>query len=142
MTQPRQPNDSTIGGVEIAISLILRIGVVTSLSIVVLGTVLTFVHHRDYFSSHEQLHRLTSPPADFPRTATQIWQGVRHGGGEAVIMAGLLLLLATPVLRVAVSILAFIYEKDGTFVIITATVLALLLLSFVLGRATGGLITL
>jgi uncharacterized membrane protein len=53
-------------------------------------------------------------------------------------MAGLLLLLATPVLRVAVSILAFIYEKDGIFVMITSIVLALLLLSFVLGRVTGG----
>jgi uncharacterized membrane protein len=138
MTQPLQPDASAIGGVEIAISLILRIGVVASLSIVVLGTMLSFVYHHDYFSSHDELHRLTSPPADFPRTATQIWQGVRHGQGEAIIMAGLLLLLATPVLRVAVSILAFIYEKDGIFVMITSIVLALLLLSFVLGRVTGG----
>ena len=93
MTPMRPPNDSTIGGVEIAISLILRIGVVASLSIVVLGTVLSFVHHHDYFSSHDELHRLTSPPADFPRTATQIWQGVQHARGQAVIMAGLMLLL-------------------------------------------------
>ena len=138
MTPMRPPNDSTIGGVEIAISLILRIGVVASLSIVVLGTVLSFVHHHDYFSSHDELHRLTSPPADFPRTATQIWQGVQHARGQAVIMAGLMLLLATPVLRVAVSILAFTYEKDGAFIIITSVVLTLLLLSFVLGRVTGG----
>jgi uncharacterized membrane protein len=138
MTQPQPPNNSAIGGAEIAISMILRIGVVASLSIVVLGTVLSFVHHYDYVSSHDELHRLTSPPADFPRTATQIWQGARHGNGEAIIMAGLLLLLATPVLRVAVSILAFAYEKDGAFVVITSIVLALLLLSFVLGRVTEG----
>jgi uncharacterized membrane protein len=42
-------------------------------------------------------------------------------------MAGLLLLIATPVLRVAVSMLAFVYQRD----------LTLLLTSFVLGKAGG-----
>jgi uncharacterized membrane protein len=135
----QQANNSATVKVEIAISLLLRIGVVTSLSIVVLGMVLTFMHHPDYLSSkNNQLHSLTSPPADFPRSASQIWHGMRHGRGSAIIMAGLLLLLATPVLRVAISILAFVYEKDGVFVILTSIVLALLLLSFVLGRVTGG----
>jgi uncharacterized membrane protein len=52
-------------------------------------------------------------------------------------MAGLLLLIATPVLRVAVSVLAFVYQRDRTFVIITSVVLTLLLASFVLGKAGG-----
>ena len=52
-------------------------------------------------------------------------------------MAGLLLLIATPVTRVAVSIFAFVYEKDRVFVIITIIVLSLLLLSFFLGRVEG-----
>jgi uncharacterized membrane protein len=52
-------------------------------------------------------------------------------------MAGLLLLIATPVLRVAVSILAFVYQRDRAFVAITSIVLALLLTSFVLGRGGG-----
>ena len=53
------------------------------------------------------------------------------------MVAGLLLLIATPVLRVAVSIFAFVYEKDKVFVIITSIVLGLLLLSFILGKATS-----
>jgi uncharacterized membrane protein len=55
-----------------------------------------------------------------------------------VVTAGLLLLILTPILRVAVSIVAFIIEKDRIFVFITATVLAVLLLSFLLGKAGSG----
>jgi uncharacterized membrane protein len=46
-------------------------------------------------------------------------------------------LIATPVLRVAISVLAFVYQRDRTFVVITTVVLALLLTSFVLGRGGG-----
>ena len=52
-------------------------------------------------------------------------------------MVGLMLLIATPVARVAVSILGFVYEHDRRYVIITSIVLALLILSFVLGKAEG-----
>lgn len=51
-----------------------------------------------------------------------------------VMMMGLLLLIATPVMRVAVSILAFAVQRDWRFVAITSVVLALLLLSFLLGN--------
>jgi uncharacterized membrane protein len=54
--------------------------------------------------------------------------------GEALVTAGLLLLIATPVIRVGVSIFAFIYQHDRLYTFITATVFCLLLLSFVLGK--------
>jgi uncharacterized membrane protein len=50
---------------------------------------------------------------------------------------GLLLLIATPVMRVAVSVLIFVHQRDWTFVVITSVVLVLLVLSFVLGRVEG-----
>jgi len=46
-------------------------------------------------------------------------------------------LIATPVMRVAVSILVFVYENDRIFILITCVVLALLLLSFLLGERRG-----
>jgi len=52
----------------------------------------------------------------------------------ALVTVGLLLLIATPVARVAVSVLAFIYQKDRVYTLITLAVLCLLLLSFVLGK--------
>jgi len=52
-----------------------------------------------------------------------------------VVALGLLLLIATPVLRVAVSIVAFVQQGDRLFTLITAVVLGILLLSFALGAA-------
>jgi len=61
--------------------------------------------------------------------------GVPHPSiGQGIVVVGLLVLLITPVLRVAVSIIAFLVERDRAFVFFTTTVLLLLLLSFVLGR--------
>ena len=57
--------------------------------------------------------------------------------GQSVVVFGLLMLISTPVLRVAVSIFAFVYQKDGRFVIITTVVLLLLLLSFGIGKVGG-----
>jgi uncharacterized membrane protein len=48
-------------------------------------------------------------------------------------MLGLLLLIATPVLRVAVSAIGFALEHDKRFVVITLVVLAVLVGSFAVG---------
>ncbi|HEX3355520.1 MAG TPA: DUF1634 domain-containing protein [Tepidisphaeraceae bacterium] len=123
--------------VEILISTLLRVGVIVSLTVVVLGTVFTFVHHREYLSSQETMSEVTGDAAHFPHRIIDVLHGVRVGEGRSIVLLGLLLLIATPVLRVAVSILAFMYERDRIYMLITAIVLALLLLSFVLGRAEG-----
>lgn len=123
--------------VELAISNLLRIGVGTSLLIVLAGTIVTFVHHPHYLTSRRDLVRLTKPGAEFPHSVPSVIRGIEHSQGRALVMAGLLLLIATPVLRVAISVLAFVYQRDRTFVVITSIVLALLLASFVLGKAGG-----
>jgi uncharacterized membrane protein len=133
----RTDEDERVRKVELVISALLRIGVVTSLLIVLAGTVVTFVHHPHYLSSRPDLLRLTRPGAEFPHSVPSVINGLEHSQGRAVVMAGLLLLIATPVLRVAVSILAFVYQRDRAFVAITSIVLALLLTSFVLGRGGG-----
>jgi uncharacterized membrane protein len=130
-------SEERVRKVELAISTLLRTGVLTSLLIVLVGTVVTFVHHPRYLSSRRDLVRLTTPGAEFPHSVPSVIHGLEHSQGRALVMAGLLLLIATPVLRVAVSVLAFVYQRDRTFVVITSVVLALLLTSFVLGRAGG-----
>lgn len=129
-----QNEDPRVRRVEIIISTILRVGVVTSLFVVVLGTALSFVHHPDYRLSHNELDRLTHPGAAFPHTPAQVRDGIVHLRGQSIVVLGLLILLATPVLRVAISVLAFLYQRDRIFVIITLIVLTLLLLSFFLGK--------
>jgi uncharacterized membrane protein len=129
--------DARVRRVERVISTLLRAGVVASLFLVVFGSTLSFVHHPDYNSAPSELRRLTSPGAGFPHTLRDVWEGVKEFRGQAIVAVGLLVLIATPVLRVAVSIAGFVYERDWAFVAITALVLALLLLSFFLGKAGG-----
>lgn len=122
---------------ELLISALLRVGVLASLTVIVAGTVVSFVRHPDYVSSPAELQRLTAPGAAFPRTVGEVVDGLAQFRGRAIVVAGLLLLIATPVARVGVSTLAFLYQGDRAFVLITAVVFALLLLSFFLGRAGG-----
>jgi uncharacterized membrane protein len=134
---PMTSHDPRARAVELLISNLLRIGVMASLLIVAAGTVVIFVQHRDYLSQPSAMQRLTTPGAAFPHTLSGVLHGLQAGRGQSIVVVGLLLLIATPVMRVAVSILGFVYEHDRRYVIITSIVLLLLLLSFVLGKAEG-----
>ena len=141
MTAGQGPSSSSaanaerrVRSVELLISNLLRTGVIVSLAIIVCGTVLSFVHHPEYALSSAALQRLTQPGAAFPHTLRDVVAGVRGLRGQALVTVGLLLLIATPVVRVGVSILAFFYQRDRIFTLITTVVLCLLLLSFVLGK--------
>lgn len=123
--------------VDTSISWLLRGGVLLSITVVTLGIVLTFVHHPDYFSSRPALGSLTHGAMHYPSSLTEVIDGVRAGRGQAMVMAGLLLLIATPVARVAFSIVVFVIERDRLYVGITAFVLIVLLVSFAIGRAGG-----
>ncbi len=131
---PNVDADERVRRVEIIISNLLRGGVMSSLALVVIGTIISFVHHPEYFSSPADFQRLVEPGAAFPHSLNAVIQGVLLFQGQAIVTAGLLLLIATPVMRVAVSIFAFIYQEDRTYTYITALVLFLLLLSFFLGK--------
>jgi uncharacterized membrane protein len=132
MTAPdKKPGD----GASDAISTVLRTGVTASLLLIAVGTLLSFVQAGGYGAGPSEVARLISPAGSFPRTGSWFIGGLVHLNGQAVIVGGLLLLVATPVLRVAVSMIAFARERDRVFCAITAIVLFLLLLSFVLGKA-------
>jgi uncharacterized membrane protein len=55
---------------------------------------------------------------------------------DAIVQLGLVLLIATPVARVAMSLVAFILQRDRVYVVVTALVLALLIFS--LSGGIGG----
>jgi uncharacterized membrane protein len=126
-------NAEPIGQIELLISWLLRAGVVISLATVAAGLVLMFIHHPGYLYSVIDLQRLTSPGAAFPSTLREVADGLLAMRGQAVVVVGLLLLIATPIMRVAVSIAGFVLQRDRAFVVITSAVLALLLVSFLLG---------
>jgi uncharacterized membrane protein YfcA len=66
---------------------------------------------------------------NFPHTFSDLWPGLLGLHAQAIIVAGLLLLIATPVLRVTISIFTFALEHDKQYVLITCIVLAVLLFS-------------
>jgi uncharacterized membrane protein len=79
-----------------AIVTILRVGVVSSVAIMLAGMAVTFLRHPEYVSPSPALGTLTSPKAHYPNTLLDVASGVRSGQGEAIVMAGLLVLIATP----------------------------------------------
>src|SRR6266568_1001371 len=99
---------------------VLQIGVLLSAVIIMLGMLLLPTRPGGL-----SLHRLLN----FPQTLSQIGAGLLILRPQAIIALGLLVLIATPVVRVAVSIVAFALEQDRKYVVITSLVLAILLFS-------------
>jgi uncharacterized membrane protein len=60
-----------------------------------------------------------------------LWPGP---AADWLVRAGLIVLMATPVMRVVVSVLQYALERDWLFVLATSTVLVLLLGSLAAGR--------
>jgi uncharacterized membrane protein len=120
---------------ELVLSTVLRAGVLSSLALVLAGTLVTFIHQPGLVSSPDELARLTQPGASFPHTLRDVVTGLADLRGQAIVVLGLLLLIATPVTRVTVSILLFMEENDRVYAGITTVVLALLVLGFVIGAA-------
>lgn len=61
-------------------------------------------------------------------TPTSLVRGVLRADPTALIQAGVLALVLTPVLRVAATVVLFAAERDWTFVAVTGAVLAMLVL--------------
>jgi uncharacterized membrane protein len=81
-------------------------------------------------------------PGQIPLTADWIrrhyhWSAIAHGlaSGEPTtyLMIATVLLILTPVARVVVSIRAFFVDHDHKYVAVTSTVLAIMILTVVLG---------
>jgi uncharacterized membrane protein len=127
--------DPLMRRLELLISNVLRVGVIASVALIVVGTVLVFMQHPAYLNSPDELPKIVSTGATFPHTFDVLLVGLRGLQGEAVVTLGLLVLMGTPVIRVAVSMIAFIYNRDRVYTLITAAVLCLLFISLLLGRA-------
>lgn len=128
---------SRVGVVEIWVSYVLRAGVVVSLILIVTGAIVTLVRHWEYFTSASSLKVLTGAGVHFPRDLRAIAASALAGRGRGLVMAGLFALICTPVVRVAMTLLVFLFERDKAYVILSAIVLALLTVSFLTGKAGG-----
>ncbi|MDR6565526.1 MULTISPECIES: DUF1634 domain-containing protein [Chitinophaga] len=110
----------------------LRIGVIVSSIIVFVGGVIYLVRHGHEQPSYGDFTGVREGLTNLPG----IWQGVMENKGMNIIQLGIVLLIATPIIRIAFSVIAFLIEKDYLYVGITLLVLGIILFSM-LGGVVG-----
>jgi uncharacterized membrane protein len=118
--------DSTI---ERIVSVLLRAGVVISGVIVFSGGIYFLARHGHEITNHHRFHG--EPSVD--RIVGQILAGAVALRARSIIQLGLLILIATPIARVAFSFIGFALERDRSYLVITAIVLTILLYSLISG---------
>ncbi|MBI3859098.1 MAG: DUF1634 domain-containing protein [Thaumarchaeota archaeon] len=112
-----------------AVSAVLRFGVLLSAAVIALGTLLLLLRFGSLDSGSLLTYYPSAPHGGFDPSLTALAAGLSSLNPYSVIDAGTLILLATPVARVALSALLFAAERDRPYVYITLTVLSLLLFS-------------
>ena len=71
--------------------------------------------------------------SQFPHSPGSLINSLAHAHDAGIMMLGLLLIILTPITRVATSVLLFRQERDRPMAIVTAIVLCILLSSFIIG---------
>ncbi len=116
--------------VERLVSVVLRGGVLAAAAVTAVGGAVYLSRHA---AEPVNFRVFNGEPATL-RTLPGIVHGAAAFRGEWIIALGLLLLIATPVARVAVLLIAFARERDRLYVAVSALVLAVLLVSAFDGR--------
>jgi uncharacterized membrane protein len=108
--------------------------VLISAAVVLWGASIYLFHHTN---DHADYRVFKGEPSEF-RTIPGVIRSILNGQsrGRGWIQLGLLLLIATPIARVAFSIVGFALERDCMYVAFTLIVLAILLYSL-LGSGMG-----
>lgn len=109
--------------VEQIIGQLLRIGILISVIIMLIGIFLLFVTGKSGY-----------PENSYPVSLSEIINGCFNLKPFAFMMLGLFCLILTPVLRVLASIVAFAIEKDYLYVVITIFVLLILIIAIFVGH--------
>lgn len=123
MNKDTQESSKEINEVEIFVSKSLRFGVLVSGAVILLGLVL-------FLSSGEGGY----PGDSYPTRLRDIFAGAFDMKPFGIILAGLVLLICTPIMRVGISALVFLKEKDWLYVGISAVVFLMLVSGFFFGK--------
>ena len=129
MTRPDNQLGWTDQQVEQTIGNLLRLGLIVAAVVVLVGAVIYLARHGSEQPQYRVFH---GEPADL-RGIRGIIHDALQFSGRGLIQLGLLLLLATPVARVAFSIVAFALQRDRLYVVVTLIVMGVLLYSIVGG---------
>ena len=121
-----RPSDHAV---EQLVGRVLQVGVLVAAVTVLAGAALLFARG----GTTPDAFRVFRPETSALRTVSGIVRGARALDGGAVVQLGLVLLVATPVTRVALTLVAFLLQRDRLYVVLTTVVLGLLLYGLVHG---------
>ena len=107
------------------IGIVLRTGVLTAAMVVAASGAFYLVRHH---ADPPRYAHFTTESVEL-RSIGGIIRSAAHLQGEAMIQFGLLLLIATPVARVALAAVGFYFESDRLYVVVSLIVLAVLVFS-------------
>jgi uncharacterized membrane protein len=110
---------------ETIIGALLRAGVLLAAVTVLAGGALYLVQHH---ADPANYHTFTAGAAS-TRSVSGIVQSALGGRSEAIIELGLLLLILTPIARVAVALVGFLLERDRLYAAVSLIVLMILAFS-------------
>lgn len=117
--------------VEQLIGQVLRYGVVLSGSVAITGGLWYLYQHG---SGIPHYTKFSGEPAGYT-SFTGIFKGLMEGNATEIIQFGVVILIATPIIRIIFSLISFIFEKDKLYIIITFIVLSIILFSMFGGLA-------
>jgi uncharacterized membrane protein len=112
---------------EKLLSNLLKYGVIIASAIVMLGGILYLMHHGTELPNYRVFHGVPSEFRSPQGVVTAVFSGSRRG----IIQLGLLTLIATPIIRVAVSLLTFLWQRDLVYILVTLLVLSELIYGLV-----------
>jgi len=111
---------------------VLRIGVIVSISVVFVGGALYLYRHGESVPNYTKFNGVPS----FVQL-NGIITGILNLRGRSIIQAGIILLIATPIVRIIFSTISFVLEKDYLYIGISSLVLLIIILSSISGHAAG-----
>jgi uncharacterized membrane protein len=112
---------------ELLMSNLLRAGVMSAAAVVLAGGIAYLAQHGRQPVSYRQFH---GEPEQL-KSLGGIVSSAIHLHTAGIVQLGVLLLIATPVMRVAFAVVAFFLERDYMYTVVSLIVLAILLYSIV-----------
>lgn len=109
---------------------LLQVGVMTAAGLMLIGGIIYLFVMPEPRPQYSLFH----PAAESFRSIPKMFRDAFHGRAGALIQVGTLLMIATPVARVAFCVYAFARSHDTRYVTVSTIVLALLLYGILFGR--------
>lgn len=116
---------------ELNMSRLLIAGVIISGGLVAIGGLLYLLHHG---LEKPEYGTFSGEPADLTGLKA-VFTLIFQGRGTAIVMLGILVLIATPIARIIFAVIGFALEKDRLYTMISLIVLLIILASLFSGVA-------